>query len=72
MQQHELTPNNAGQKEVNHRIQFVFPFYEVIGNVKLFMKAYTGGKAIQKIKEMTIEKSGMVSSWGKEVMWRDK
>jgi len=39
----------------------------------LFRKAYSGGKAIKKIKEMIIRKSGMVSSsWGREVIWRDK
>lgn len=50
MQQHELIPNNTGQKEANHRRlhSLCFPFYKVIGNVKLFTKAYTGGKAIEK------------------------
>lgn len=74
MQQHELIPNNTGQKEANHRRlhSLCFPFYKVIGNVKLFTKAYTGGKAIEKIKEMIINKSGMVISWGREVTWEGK
>lgn len=40
----------------------------------MFRKAYTGGKAIKKIKEIIIKKSGMVSSSsrGREVIWRDK
>lgn len=65
--QHELIPNNVGQKEANHRRlnSVCFPFYEVISNVKLFTKAYTNGKAIKKIKEMTTKKSGIVHGAGR-------